>query len=217
MVSRPAPGPVRAAGVLLAGTPVLGIVLTSYATWARNSVPAGVGPLSDALDRHDRALLRDSWVLHPERGIPLLGNLPALVWLGLAFLVFIPLAYYLQHGYPPARIVAFVFAGGMLGLSIVAVIADEDFADPDPGRLSPDAYRAWQDLLPPGYPAVHDTVLVVLIAVLFVACVLLDRPAARTFYRRHPASRRGRQVRARPARARPARNRPARARRPRRG
>jgi hypothetical protein len=187
-----APAPVRSAVTLLATTPIAGLVLTSYATWAFNTVPAGTQALVAGLNRHDRALLRNSWVLHPDRAVVPLGNLPALIWLGLGYLLFLPLAYYLARGFPTARTTTLLLAVAMLSLSTVAVVADENFADPDPGRLSPSAFHAWQDLFPPGYPAVHLFALVWLVGAVFVACLLLDRPAARTFFARRLAPRRTR-------------------------
>jgi hypothetical protein len=183
-VARSVPLPVRAAFGLLVSAPLWGMVLTCYATWALNSIPAGTGALAASLNRQDRHLFEGSWVLDPGRPITATGNLPSLIWLGLAYLAFLPLAYYVSRGYRQARLLTYLFGAAMLGLTTVAMIADENFVDPDPGLLSPDAYQAWQDLFPPGYPAIHDFTLVALLASVLVACLLLDRPAARTYFAR---------------------------------
>lgn len=178
------PRSVRGAFTLLVSTPVWGIMLTGYAGWALSSIPAGARALNDSLTRHDRQLFEGSWVLDPGRPITPTGNLRALIWLGLGYLVFLPLAYYLTRGYRPALLLTYLLGAAMVGVTGAALILDENFADPDPGGLSAGAYQAWTDLFPPGYAAMHTLALVVLAASVFLACLLLDRPSARAYFAR---------------------------------
>jgi hypothetical protein len=205
MVERfpPAPSQVRAASLLLVGASGLGIVVTGYAAWATATVSAGVGPLRDSLDRDDRFILRYSWVLYPDQPIPLSANLGVLIWLGLSFLVLLPLAYYVRRGFSPARTLTYLVSTVLAGWTVFATITDEDFVSPHqtdgPGldKLSANAHQAWMALFPPGYAGIHFIALVAMIAALFLASLLLDRPDARIFFRhRTPKRRRLRSLRA---------------------
>jgi hypothetical protein len=192
----PAPTHVKAACALLVAASGLGIVLTIIAAWATQTVPAGLSGLLDSLSRDDRYILRQSWVLHLDQPIPLLANLSALIWLGLAYLPLLPLAYYVRRGFGPARTATYVIAGLLMAATFVATITDEDFVTPHqtdgPGldQLSAGAHQAWLELFPPGYAGIHDTALVGMIAALFVACALIDRADARVFFQQREPRRR---------------------------
>lgn len=183
-----APRPVKAASLLLVCACVLGLVLTVYAAWAIRSVPAGTGALLESLDRGDRQVLKQSWVTQGQR-MPLLDQLPLLVWLGLAYLVFLPLAYSIRRRYRPARTVMFLFAAALTALAMIATVSDDDLPPTGVDQLSGDAHAAWLALLPPGYHGVHDAVLTGMIACLLLACLLLDQPSARRFFPRRRAVR----------------------------
>jgi hypothetical protein len=187
MVNRSPPAPVRLASMLLVAACALGIVLTIYAAWATQSVPAGVGRLTGLLTDGDRDLLVDSWVLHADQPIPSLRHAPQLILLGLTYLVFLPLAYVIRLGFRPARTVTYVFGIVLAGLAGLAIIGDDELSDPVPERLSGDAHEAWLALLPPGYHGVHDVTLAGMIVCVFLAYLLLDRPVAHRFFlaRRH--------------------------------
>jgi integral membrane sensor domain MASE1 len=172
--------------MLLVAACALGILLTIYAAWATQSVPAGLGRLTGSLTDGDRDLLADSWFLHTDQPIPVLRHAPQLILLGLTYLVFPPLAYFMWLGFRLARTVTYLFGVVLAGLAGLAIIGDDELSDPGLDRLSADARQAWLALLPPGYHGVHDVTLAGMIVCVFLAYLLLDRPVTHRFLaRRH--------------------------------